>query len=191
LVEKLYRYCYCCGADVYTYTVELEKGVEIRCSACGLPLEREIRQTVQNLGCIMIADDDQFYRSLLADLLKEQGLTADPILCKNGIEFLSKAAERLHGGVSIHLAILDIVMEPLDGMATAFAFRAVEKGLEAPHAPILFLSAIRADDSLRKFIARCQPAIYLNKATDATPDRLAFRLEKVVNYLVQRAVRAS
>jgi hypothetical protein len=37
---------------------------------------------------------------------------------------------------------------------------------------------------LSKLIARCQPALYLNKGSDATPDKLGPRLEKVIGYLL-------
>ena len=184
MVERPFRYCYCCGGDVSTYTVQIEGGVEIRCSACGLPLEREIRQEAPTLDCILIADDDRLFRELLSDLLEEGGFTLSVIPCESGTEFLSKAAERLHEGLPIRLAILDILMAPLDGTATAFALRAMEQGMKASPTPILFLSALRADDDLRRIIARCQPALYLNKAVEATPDKLAPRLEKVINYLL-------
>jgi len=36
-------------------------------------------------------------------------------------------------------------------------------------------------------VARTQPALYLNKATDSTPDRLAQRVEKMVAYLLWQA----
>ena len=49
-------------------------------------------------------------------------------------------------------------------------------------APILFLSALRPDTALRSFVARLQPALFLNKAVDATPDRLAIRLRKMIEY---------
>lgn len=185
MVERLFRYCYCCGGDVSTYTVPIEGGMEIRCTACGLPLEREVHQEIPTLDSILIADDDRFFRELLSNLLEEGGVARSVIPCESGMEFLSKAAERLHEGLPIRLAILDILMAPLDGTATAFALRAMERGMKAPSTPILFLSALRADDDLRRIIARCQPALYLNKAVEATPDKLAPRLEKVIMYLLQ------
>ena len=38
---------------------------------------------------------------------------------------------------------------------------------------------------LPRFIAKCQPALYLNKAADSTPEKLGDRIEKVVTYLLQ------
>lgn len=182
-----FRYCPSCGEGVYTYTVQREAGVELRCSSCGLSLSLESAPPVQALDCIMIADDDRFFRTLLADLLRERGLTPNVIPCENGTTFLTVAAERFRQELPIKLAILDIMMEPIDGIATAFALRALEKGLKVPQpTPVLFLSAVRSDDNLAKLIGRCHPALYLNKGSDATPERLGPRLERVIGYLSEQ-----
>lgn len=182
-----FKDCPSCGEGVYTYTVQKEGATEIRCSACGFPLSVDTGHPVQALDCIMIADDDRFFLTLLSDLLTERGLATDVIACESGTKFLSVAAERFHQGLSIKLAILDIIMQPLDGIATAVALRALEKGLKASHTtPILFLSGARSDDTLRLLMGRCQPALYLNKGSHATPDLLGPRLEKVIGYLLEQ-----
>ena len=182
-----FRYCPSCGEGVYTYTVQRETGVELRCSSCGLSLSLESARPVQALDCIMIADDDRFFRTLLADLLRERGLSNNVIPCENGTTFLTVAAERFHESLPIKLAILDIMMEPMDGIATAFALRALESGLKVPNpTPVLFLSAVRSDENLTKLIGRCHPALYLNKGLDTTPERLGPRLERVITYLSEQ-----
>lgn len=185
-----FKYCPSCGEEVYTYTVQKEGGIEVRCSACGFPLGLEPGPPSRGLDCIMIADDDRFFRSLLATLLDKLDLTANIIPCESGPEFLSIAAERFRQELPIELAILDIIMSPLDGVSTALALRALEKGLKvAQPIPILFLSAVRSDDTLRRLIGRCQPALYLNKGSDATPEQLGPRLEKVIGYLLEQGRR--
>lgn len=182
-----FRYCPGCGEQVYTYTVPKDGAVEVRCSSCGFPLSAEPGHPLGAIDCILIADDDNFFRSLLADLLTERGLTTSAIPCESGATFLTLATERFVQGLPNKVVILDIIMEPLDGIATALALRAVEKGLKvARPTPILFLSAARYNDNLRGLIGRCQPAIYLNKGSDSTPDRLGPRLEKVIAYLLQQ-----
>jgi len=185
-----FRYCPSCGEEVYTYSVQKEEGVEVRCAGCGFPLELEPSPAIQGLDCIVIADDDKLFRSVLAELLLERGFSMNVIPCESGQEFLTVASERFHQELSIKLAILDIMMYPLDGTATALALRALEKGLNVrPPTPVLFLSAVRSDDTLRRLIARCQPALYLNKGTDAAPEQLGSRLEKVMAYLLKHAHR--
>lgn len=182
-----FKDCPSCGEGVYTYTVQKEGSTEIRCSACGFPLSVDSGPPLQALDCIMIADDDRFFLSLLSDLLTERGLATSVIACESGTKFLSLAADRFHQGLPLKLAILDIIMQPLDGIATAVALRALETGLKVAHpTPVLFLSAARSDDTLRLLIGRCQPALYLNKGSHATPDQLGPRLEKVIGYLLEQ-----
>ncbi len=179
------KYCPSCGEHVSPYVVRKDETVEVRCISCGFPLRLEGGHPLHALTCIMIADDDAFFLSLLDGLLKERGLASNVISCQNGTEFLSVAAERFHQELPIKLAILDILMEPLDGVSAGLALRAMEKGLKVPQpTPLLFLSAVQADDTLRTLIGRCQPALYLNKGSDATPERLGARLEKVITYLL-------
>jgi CheY-like chemotaxis protein len=185
-----FRYCPSCGEQVYTYTVVKDGAVEGRCSSCGFPLGAEESHPLRGVDCILIADDDPFFRSLLADLLVERGLTANVIPCESGATFLTVATERFLQGLPNKVAVLDIIMEPLDGISTALALRALEKGLKvARPTPLLFLSAARYNDNLKKLISRCQPALYLNKGSDSTPDRLGPRLEKVIGYMLQQGRR--
>lgn len=181
-----FRYCPSCGERVYTYTVVKDGVTEVRCSSCGFPLSVGQSPQPEAFDCIVIADDDRVFRSLLADLLVGQGLARTAIPCESGSALLALIAERIHEESPNLLAILDIVMEPLDGIATALALRALEKGLKAANPiPILFLSAARYDETLTQLISRVRPALYLNKGSDATPERLAPRLRKVIEHLLR------
>ncbi len=127
-----------------------------------------------------------FFEPYFQDLLIQKSLALTVITSENGWEFLAKATERLRGELPIKLAILDILMYPLNGISTAMAFRAIEKGFALPSpTPVLFLSAVRLDNDLRKAIAHCQPALYLNKGIDSTPDRLGMRIERMVNHFLR------
>ncbi len=180
-----FRYCPSCGERVYTYTVLKEGVVELRCSPCGFPVTLVQGPSIRSLDCIIIADDNRFFLTFLADLLVERGLTENVISCESGAKFLISSTERLHQGLPNPLAILDIIMEPMDGITAAMALRAVEQGVGAARpTPILFLSGARYDETLSRLIAHCQPALYLNKGSDTTPDKLGPRLEKVIGYLL-------
>jgi CheY-like chemotaxis protein len=154
---------------------------EIRCGYCGLLLE--VTESVQQpvpAGCVVVVDDDQLIRTLLADLLPREGLATEVLSCDSGASFLTQITQRFRQGQPVRLAILDIVMSPLDGLASALALRALERGFERAAAiPILFFSGVRATEELRKQMAGCTPAYYLNKGSDATPERLAERLRNL------------
>jgi CheY-like chemotaxis protein len=184
-----FRYCPSCGERVYTYSVLREGVIEIRCSPCGFPVSPDQPNLLPRLDSVVIADDDRFFLSLLADLLMELGIANSVVPCESGAKFLTAATERLRPEPRSMLAILDIVMEPMDGIVTALAFRAVEEALQVAHAtPILFLSAARYE-TLGRQIGRCQPALYLNKGMDATPAQLGPRLQKVIGYLLAQGRR--
>ncbi|HEY7678369.1 MAG TPA: response regulator [Candidatus Methylomirabilis sp.] len=177
------QYCHACGEEVLTYTVPAAAGVEIRCSYCGIPLGHQAPQDEARMQCVLLADDEKFIRWVVRDLLVEQHLAETVVACEGGIELLTKLTERMRAKERTQLVILDILMRDLDGVATAKAIRAVERGFEVKWpAPILFLSALRPDTALRNFVARLQPALFLNKAVDATPDRLGIRLRKMMEY---------
>jgi CheY-like chemotaxis protein len=183
--EKTGRhYCTGCGEEVPTYAVRSESGVEYRCTYCGLPLERRTVEEAQTtLECILLADDEKLIRWLLRDVLTEKRLAHTVVACETGGELLTRFVERQQGGERTDLIILDILMRELDGVATSRALRAIERGYGITRpVPILFLSGLRPDTALRNFVARMQPALFLNKAVDATPERLAERLQKMVNF---------
>lgn len=183
-----FRHCPSCGEEVFTYCVPKGAETEIRCSSCGLPLEVGPRAKSPPLDCIIIADDDKSFRSTIADLLIQRGLALSVIACEGGFELLSQITERFRNALPVGLVILDVLMPYLDGLATAKALRAVEKGLHTSFPiPILFLFPVRSDESWQKAIARCQPAFFLNKGPDSSPDQIAERIEKIISYLLRQA----
>ncbi len=183
-------YCPSCGQTVDAYSVELEGAVEVRCALCAFPIGVVKGHSLHGLSCITITDDDRFFRTLLTDLMKERGLAQRVIACETGTEFLTVATERINQNLPIKLAILDIVMPNMDGVSTALALRAFERGLKtAAPIPILFLSAVPSDAALKKVINENQPALYLNKGSDSAPDKLLSRLEQLIGYLVSREKR--
>ena len=186
------HYCPSCGMHVSTYSVPRPAGIEIRCAPCGLPLSLEATPPLRGLACIMIADDDRFFRSVLTDILNERGLTTNVIAAESGPHFLTLAVERFRQNLPIKLAILDVLMQPLDGVATALALRAIEQGLKVPQpTPVLFLSTARLDDATYRLLSQCRPARYLNKGLDATPDRLGPRLDNIIGHLFRPELQQS
>lgn len=178
--EKETRYCLSCGEGVRTYRVEQADRVEIRCAYCGLPLEATARISGGAPECVILADDELLFRRLLTDILSGEGLARQVIACESGPALLTQCVQRLRDRLPISLVILDILMTPLDGPMTGIALRAMERGfgVSAP-VPILYCSAVRADEALRKVLQESAPAFYLNKGSDASPARLTARLKEL------------
>ena len=173
---------------MFTFPVVRGNEVAIHCSSCGLSLELETEYRMQTLPCVALADDDKFFRTLLTDLLLTRHLTQEVLPAGSGAEFLTRLTERLVASQEVGLIILDLLMPDLDGSVAARALRALERGMHRPRPiPIIYLSGVRCDEGVRRLVARTQPALYLNKAADSTPDRLYQRVEKMVAYLLWQA----
>ena len=182
--QSTYDYCHACGEQVMTYAVRGGEAVELRCSFCGLPVGRQSSQAEGRLECVLLADDEEFLRWGLSDLLLQNKLAVAVVTCGSGAELVTKFVERLRKDQETPLVILDILMKNMDGVAAARALRAVEQGFGVSRpVPIVFLSALRPDTALRNFVARVQPALFLNKGVDNKPDRLAVRLRQMIDYL--------
>ncbi len=188
--KRSFRFCPACNEEVYTYTVRADLGPEVRCSSCGLPLAAASAPAPAQLSCILVADDDRLYRTLLRDLLQGRGMAATVEACAGGAELLARATARFHDQLPVKLVILDLIMAPLNGAATGIAFRALEKGLGvSPPVPILFVSGSPVDDAMKALLAKCAPALFLHKGADKSPEALGRRLEQVMAILLKAAGR--
>jgi CheY-like chemotaxis protein/DNA-directed RNA polymerase subunit RPC12/RpoP len=184
-------YCLSCGEEVPTYSVAVGNKVEIRCAYCGFTVELVEPALDAILECVVLADDDLLFRRLLVDVLIQEKLAKEAIAHDSGHAFLTECVRRFRDERPITLVVLDILMAPMDGRAVAFALRALEKGFDLPApVPILFLSSVRADDSLRRMTEDCAPALYLNKGKDVAPPQLAERVKDIVPRLLKFAKAA-
>lgn len=178
-------YCMGCGEHTPTYKVEEGGQVELRCAYCGFTLETTRGPLEMALECVVLADDERLFRTVLKDLLIEEKVATEVIACESGAEFLTECVRRFRHHRPISLVIMDILMKPMDGSVAALALRALEKGFDIPApAPILFVSGVRADDALRKIVQTLAPALYLNKGNDAAPPRLARRIKQLIPHLL-------
>lgn len=132
---------------------------------------------------VIIAEDSALLREMAKDSLVRAGLGRQVRSCADAMEMLALVAESIAAGVAVDLLIIDIDMPVLSGHQAAIALRAFEKGAKAKPTPILFFTAFPCDERLKKVLDLCQPARYLNKGTDAAPDRIAARLVQVLSNL--------
>ena len=182
------RYCLGCGEEVPTYTVAVGNQVEVRCAYCGFTVELVEPAFDAVIKCVVLADDDLLFRRLFVDILVQQKLAKEVIAHHSGPALLTECARRFRGQHPISLVILDILMAPMDGRAVALALRALEKGFDlSTPVPILFLSAVRADDSVRRMMEECAPAIYLNKGKDVASSQLGQRVRDIMPRVLKSA----
>jgi len=186
------RYCPSCGEEVVTYALEKMGVTAHHCYECSLCLDWQAQDASPELQGVYVVDDDPLMAAVLTDLLPAIGIARQVMAADSGPDFLQLATRHLRDGGALGLVILDYMMAPVDGASTAFALRAIERGFGvSPPIPILFFSARRCDDRLRRAMAACQPALYLNKGQDLEGDRLTVRLKELAGRLREMALQGA
>ncbi len=183
-MENKKRYCPSCGENVPVYDFDTERGIEVRCAYCSFPIDWQAPEEVETGKAVIIADDATTTLTMLQDFFTSRATFNHIVAVSHGGQVIKTLTELWHAGREVALAILDIRMPILNGAQTAIAIRWMEKGFGiVKPTPILFLSALRIDDNLKKVIAYCRPASYLNKASD-DPETLLKRLNQVVMKII-------
>jgi len=137
------------------------------------------------LQTVITVEDSSLISAILNDTLVEQGLTERVIPCKNGYEFLGRYIRERQAETLIGLVVMDVKMPVLNGISSAVAMRAHEQAQEIDGVPILFFTSKRCDETFRKVLLHCAPAMYINKGTSVSPTQLQDRVGKVVTQLMR------
>jgi CheY-like chemotaxis protein len=144
-----------------------------------LPVPRESRRTertsghvaveheFQGAGTVLVADDEEGLRSLVASVLEESGYTVE--LTRDGAE----AVERLRVlGGRVRLILLDLTMPILGGAEAATELRRLQ-----PDVPIVAMSGYGDIEVMQRF-SEAGVDDFLPKPF--TPDQLAAKVRKVL-----------
>jgi len=179
------KYCLCCGVDVPCNYVERDDRREITCAYCGFTLDIEKSGKSSNVreGYVLITDDSKNVRDIIVDALKATNIYKNIMTFENGLELTTSFSYLVSRNSPIDVAIIDVVMPIMDAFTAAKTLRAVESQDKISATPIIFFSAVQADDSFRAKMELLSPAIYLNKGADPDPDSLSRRVEQLVGLL--------
>ncbi len=181
------QYCLCCGEDVPTNTIYRDGNMEITCLYCGFVLGLKEEDTKTAAFCILTADDSTMICNLLTRILTDKGLAKDVHSFENGLTFLAEFQKRISANEEVSLVILDLQMPVMDGLKAAMTMRALEKKMNLTRkTPIIFFSARKCDETLKKQLSQCTPAVYFNKGEDPDPTSVADRIDRLVSYILSR-----
>ena len=182
------KYCLCCGVDVPFNYVEREDRREITCAYCGFTLDVEKSEKSSDVreGYVLITDDSKNVRDIIVDALKETKIYKNIMTFENGLELTTSFSYLVSRKSPIDVAIIDLVMPIMDGFTAANTLRAIEFQYKISATPIIFFSAVQADDSFREKMELLSPAIYLNKGADPEPGSLARRVKQLVEILTTK-----
>jgi CheY-like chemotaxis protein len=145
-----------------------------------LPLPREsqrpdrpsghtgVERDLQGVGTILVVDDEEGMRSLVATVLEEAGYTVE--LAKDGAE----AVERLRAlGESVRLILLDLTMPILGGAEAATELRRIQ-----PDIPIVAMSGYGDIEVMQRF---SEPGVDDFLPKPFTPEELAAKVRDVLS----------
>jgi len=181
------QYCLCCGEDVPTNIVHRDGNTEITCLYCGFVLGIKEKEKGNTAQCILTADDSSLIRNLMTQILKDKKLAKEVLSFEDGLAFLTEFQKRITAKEEVSLAILDLQMPVMDGLKAAMTMRALEKKLNLDKkTQIIFFSARKCDEALKKQLSQCTPAVYFNKGETPDATGLAERIDTLVSYILSR-----
>lgn len=182
------KYCLCCGEDVPCNYVERHERREVTCAYCGFTLgvQKPWEPSDVSEAHVLVADDSKYVREIIVDALKLSKFRASVIAVENGLELTSAFSRLTSENRPVDVAIIDLNMPIMDGLTAARTIRSIETQHKMQAAPIIFFSAVKADEGLKAQMDMLAPASYVNKGSDPDPDSLAKRVEQLVGYLVEK-----
>jgi len=189
------KYCLCCGEDVPYHTIFRDGRNEETCQFCGFVLdiqkETATKDQATPADCILLAEDAPMTRDILKAMLIQRKLAKSVQAFNDGQQLISEFSKRLTGNSSTGMIILDLQMPVMDGITTARIIRNLEEKFKKTRIPILFFSAHKCDDALKRQMTLYNPAVYLNKGSDSDPDILLERVDQLMSYILNQGVLPS
>lgn len=183
-VTQQTKYCICCDEEVPYNKIVREGKVELTCIYCGFVLDVTIEEEFPMVECIITADDAQLTRELLKGMLLKRKLTKTVVSVEDGQEFVSAFTKRLARNQPVDLVILDLEMPVMDGITAARVMRSVEEKYQSVRVPILFFSAQKCNETLKRQLGMFAPASYVNKGNANDPVHLVERVDQLAAYLL-------
>ena len=137
------HYCPHCRVLQQTFTPAASPSANIRCAACGFPVENALPPDTQPPAHtnthgirILCIDDDMLFHALIKDLLEDAGYTV--LLATDG-----ESGLRLSETQQPHLVLLDLVLPGPDGFTICAGFKGKPT---LAHIPIVILTQLNNPD---------------------------------------------
>jgi len=185
------KYCLCCGEDVPYNTISRQGQDQETCQYCGFVLNIKKEETKKKnetvtVDCVLLADDSPLTRDVIKAMLLQKKVAESVLAFDDGQQLVSEFTKRLTGHAPVTMIILDLQMPVMDGITTARILRNLEEKFKIARIPILFFSARKCDEPLKKQMALYSPAVYLNKGSDTDQEILLERVDQLMSYILRK-----
>jgi len=142
-------------------------------------------QGLDTLDLVVLADDTELFREILADVLQTRDLALNVHKCADGYEAISAIKQYRETGERPDLIVLDVYMPLLDGLEVAEAVRRAEDATPSlARSPILFVTIKPVDREFREKIKSWQPAAHFHKGAAFSQQAVAERVSQVIEKLL-------
>lgn len=160
--------CKSCQSRFKLDDVKAEAGGRFKCSKCGEIIDLKKEGGLRKK--IIVADDTEYFRSMIADLLVNQGY--EVITAVDGEDALAKVKHELP---ELDLLLLDMVMPKMDGFTV---IREISKGVMGKNLPILTLSGVVKSDEDKAMMRELGVKGYIDKSTP--PEEILHRVDMLL-----------
>ncbi len=133
-----------------------------------------------------VAEDSDFLRTLLKEIIIRKSLAQEVITVTNGLDLISEFTDAIEAGRRALFAIVDLSMPVMDGLTAVRTIRSIEEKRNIERMPVIFFSAIKADEDFKKQMELLRPANYINKGSSEKKEDLVQRIEALITFVSEK-----
>lgn len=180
-------FCNSCDEDVPYNRVSRDGQTELTCQFCGFVLHVGSDATLSvRADCILWVTGNDSLGQFLSGTLLNSRLAKEVITLGSGLDFIAEFSGRLAKKTLPDLAILDLKLPGLNGIAAARIMRLIEDQSGSARIPVLFTSNREADEKLKKQLKEFVPASYLDRGSGTDPTEMAERVSQIITRLLKK-----
>lgn len=157
--------------------------VKLGNSVFTVQLEEVPQRSFTEYRTVMVAGYDEGERGLIQSEFLNKGLAGEVLAFPTGEMLLIELNQWLDQGKVPDLILLDFRMPIINGVNTAIAIRATERGFNHnPPIPIIFFFNVPDAEAFRKVVAFCDPAVHfpMGEKKEEFPSRLGLLVKNLL-----------
>ncbi len=143
----------------------------VTCEHCGKKLKIKTKKKSDSAKRILVADDTVFFRTMLKDILEDNGY--EVLTAGDGEEALKVIKHELP---NLHLVLLDMLMPKITGFDV---LKETRKGAMGKNLKMLAMTGVYSNDKDIAYLRECGADGYIKKSNDM--DDILFRVKQALS----------